>query len=205
MSLCVETVKRSKSPVRRCAPASVHWFIAAQVLLAAVWPICWHDRQALLQMALADLKSKRFLTRSPVKGLYVWQQRSHLYGCSGCNHRRLWWALQVYYSILQSVWTVLSIKQALSKAVKTFPYNSTSDKGCKSHRRNRTSVMFVSYDWMRLKLFADLIPYANMCEPSPGKVLQRFMEPLPEITSSWIHITRIIIIRSHLTWNSSQS
>lgn len=122
---------------------------------------------------------------------YVWQQHSHSYGCSGCNHRRLWWALQVYYTILQSVCTVLSIKQALSKAVKTFPCNSTSDKGCKSHRRNRTSVLFVSYDWMRLKLFTDLIPYANMCEPSPVKVLQWFMDPLPEITSSWIHITRI--------------
>lgn len=136
-------------------------------------------------MALADLKSKRFLTLSPVKERGMCDSSVHI--CTAVvavttdgfgGHSRF---ITVYYSQFVLYY---SIKQALSKAVKTFPHNSTSDKGCKSHRGKRTSVLFGSYGWMRLKLFTGLIPYANMCEPRPGKVSQRFMEPLPEITSS---------------------
>lgn len=44
------------------------------------------------------------------------------------------------------------------------------------------------FEVMRLKLLPDL----TLRQPSPGKVLQQFTDPLlPATASSWIHITRI--------------
>lgn len=94
-----------ESPVRRRVPASVHWFIAARVLLPALGPICRHDRQVFLQMAFADLKSKKVLT------LFTTEREAFVttaFPFTRYNHR---WGTSVAPGSLQPLLTVSPIKQ----------------------------------------------------------------------------------------------
>lgn len=86
----------------------------------------------------------------------------------------------------QSVITVLSISTRLSvKLWRLFPVTTLVIRAVNCIRA--TGLQYYLLKLVDEVEAVDLILYADMFLPSPGKALQRFMERLPEIASSWIH------------------